>query len=150
MIFSRPSRLPLCQGQRHPVQCRSAACFAREVEDQDPGNLTLNQCLSWSRRDVYPGHVGTDAFVRPSQAKLGRFPSRRREFLISQAQEKKGQTRRRVYTTRGQNATRGRGPRASGVGRAGCAGVGARAGERAVWRWGTASVSPLQPPPSRI
>jgi len=37
--------------------------------------------------------VGTDAFVRPSQAKRGRFPSRRRESLILQAQEKKGQTR---------------------------------------------------------
>ena len=87
--FSRPSRLPLCQGQRNPVQCRGIACFAREVEDQPSGNLTLNQCsswgrLSWSRRDGRP---------RPSsRAKLGRFPSRRRESLISQAQEKKGQT----------------------------------------------------------
>src|ERR1019366_2203555 len=91
--FSRPSRLPLCQGQRNPVQCRGIACFAREVEDQPSGNLTLNQCsswgrLSWSRRDGRP---------RPSsRAKLGRFPSRRRESLILQAQEKKGQTVRGI------------------------------------------------------
>ncbi len=28
--------------QKCPVQCRSTACCAREVEDQDSGNLTLN------------------------------------------------------------------------------------------------------------
>ena len=79
--------------------------FRQRGEDQDSGNLTLNQCLSWSRRDVYPNRVGTDAFVRPSQAKLGRFPGGWREFLILQAQEKKGQTREGEGYWNGKTAT---------------------------------------------
>src|ERR1019366_8401299 len=47
--------------------------FRQRGEDQDSGNLTLNQCLSWSRRD---------GRIRPSQPSKARQISQQKEGIL--------------------------------------------------------------------